>query len=311
MPLRISSSHPNCIWCATPFSLDAQSPFHRSEEHIIPECLGGTVITTDVCAGCNNKLGHQIDHLILHSQSIYEAGRAAGFSDNQLLPKRYDAVASSDLGTQVTLRVRDGNSTVVPNLKDATPYIGSSNGKVHLDQRHGLISSIAKQVRATHNLSTAEAIKKSKDLVEKALTRMESSHVVSDSEIGQNIRIENLSSNVLPQLSPRKAIPAVFKILYETLMLFTPPSAVKYRAGIATSLKLATLASAESESMLFKESLAVSASAKHTFGFMIESSKKLSVFVTFFGALRYSTRWSVQNHEIASIQWTQTSALTG
>ena len=43
-----------CIWCQKEFDTAPQ-------EHIIPECLDGYVVTDTVCAGCNHRIGSQLE----------------------------------------------------------------------------------------------------------------------------------------------------------------------------------------------------------------------------------------------------------
>lgn len=296
MKTVMGSSHQSCIWCGKPFSTEPESDNRRSEEHVVPECLGGTLVTTDVCVGCNNKLGSQVDHLIRHAQPIYEAGRKAGFSDAVLLPYTYRASASTDHGTQVNLIIRDGKSSVIPTLKKSSEsFIGSTNGDVCDDQRQGLILNIKKKILDAHGLPGEVAEKAARQLVEDALKTPQPGSVLSDSSIGQNIRIEEVSPTVLPLLSPCRATPAVFKILYETLALYAPPQVSSYCAGVKDELRKAVWGAPAGSDILKEDQLsAMSAQAAHEIGFEIESSTKLSVFVVFFGCLRYSVSWSVQ-----------------
>jgi len=55
----------NCIFC--------NSDRSKSEEHIIPENIGGTVIIDNVCKYCNSKFGSEVDIKLIKNRHIYDA----------------------------------------------------------------------------------------------------------------------------------------------------------------------------------------------------------------------------------------------
>jgi len=55
----------NCIFC--------NSSDKFSEEHIIPESIGGTVIINNVCIDCNSKFGAEVDIKLTKSKHIYDS----------------------------------------------------------------------------------------------------------------------------------------------------------------------------------------------------------------------------------------------
>jgi len=57
-----------CIFC---FRTDLETDF--SDEHIIPESIGGRLVLDQVCADCNSTLGHDVDPEILKIPDILKA----------------------------------------------------------------------------------------------------------------------------------------------------------------------------------------------------------------------------------------------
>lgn len=55
----------NCIFC--------NSSIKFSEEHIIPESIGGNVIINNVCIDCNSKFGSQVDIKLTKNKNIYDS----------------------------------------------------------------------------------------------------------------------------------------------------------------------------------------------------------------------------------------------
>jgi len=55
----------NCIFC--------NSSYKFSEEHIIPESIGGSVIINDVCVDCNSKFGAEVDINLTKNKNIYDS----------------------------------------------------------------------------------------------------------------------------------------------------------------------------------------------------------------------------------------------
>jgi hypothetical protein len=56
----MTDSPPRCIFCRVPLAGDHPP----SEEHVIPDALGGTLKITSVCKPCNSRLGREVDRLV-------------------------------------------------------------------------------------------------------------------------------------------------------------------------------------------------------------------------------------------------------
>lgn len=57
----------HCIFCFAelpPFEVRGRG------DHIFPEHILGTICTKDVCVGCNNMFGSEVDHLILEDRYV-------------------------------------------------------------------------------------------------------------------------------------------------------------------------------------------------------------------------------------------------
>ncbi len=57
-----------CIFCSR---TDLETNF--SDEHIIPESIGGRLVLDQVCAECNSGLGHDVDPEILKIPEVLKA----------------------------------------------------------------------------------------------------------------------------------------------------------------------------------------------------------------------------------------------
>lgn len=72
-----------CIICK-------QQKENLTKEHIFPDAIGGTLITTNVCKSCNDRLGHSIDHhlvnhwLIQSERMLLKIGGKSGIIPNPL-----------------------------------------------------------------------------------------------------------------------------------------------------------------------------------------------------------------------------------
>jgi len=73
----------SCVFC------DSSDGF--SEEHIIPESIGGSVIIKRVCRDCNNILGSEADAELVANRHIYDAYKQIGSTRNNLSFKFIDS----------------------------------------------------------------------------------------------------------------------------------------------------------------------------------------------------------------------------
>src|SRR5688572_16509784 len=108
--MRLPIKRHFCIWCGTELREGV-----RSDEHVIPDCLGGRLLSPDVCRECNSRFGAESDWKLLHDERIYHAAREAGLSHDELL-RNYEGITTTNGGMRVTLRVSDGVSRVVGGL---------------------------------------------------------------------------------------------------------------------------------------------------------------------------------------------------
>ena len=117
--MRLPIRHHFCIWCGSVLSDD-----QRSDEHIIPDCLGGRLKSPDVCRVCNSRFGSDSDWRLLNDRRIYTSAMRAGVPHDQFL-RTYEAIATTGNGQEVRLRVTDGTSRVIGGLGAKHVHIGS------------------------------------------------------------------------------------------------------------------------------------------------------------------------------------------
>ena len=82
-----------------------------SEEHIIPDALGGTIVIRQVCKPCNSKLGHDIDDALINSFPAQLARFTLGIANRDgKIPNPFGAGTTED-GRRVQVDVKDGIPT--------------------------------------------------------------------------------------------------------------------------------------------------------------------------------------------------------
>ncbi len=111
--------HHFCIWCGAALWDDA-----ASEEHVIPDCLGGRLRSPDVCRECNSTFGAESDWRLVHDESIYRAAMEAGVPHDEFMP-RYEVTTKTGTGLHVKLRVRNGVSRPAAGLAGPELYVGA------------------------------------------------------------------------------------------------------------------------------------------------------------------------------------------
>lgn len=103
----------NCIIC--------NNDRPKSEEHIIPENIGGTIIIHSVCKCCNDIFGHDVDCLLIKNRNIYDAyKKMEKFVDLNLKFEFKDAFCHLTDGTRIktSLRSNEDKSLTTKVKKD-------------------------------------------------------------------------------------------------------------------------------------------------------------------------------------------------
>ena len=129
-----------------------------SDEHIIPDSMGGYIHCYNVCKDCNSKLGDHVDkHLMNHffiqgARHNHQLKGKKGAMPNPLLG---DAV----LKTGERVRVEEENGVITPHLLPTAPVVSDDNRSFHmvLDKRdENLIPSIAQKMYKKMGLKPGE-----------------------------------------------------------------------------------------------------------------------------------------------------------
>lgn len=129
-----------------------------SDEHIIPDSMGGYIHCYNVCKDCNSKLGEQVDKHLMNHFFIQ------GARHNHHLKGKKDAIPNPLLGDAVLktgekVRVEGVNGVITPHLLPTAPVISDDNRSFHvvLDKRdEKLIPSIAQKMYKKMGLKPGE-----------------------------------------------------------------------------------------------------------------------------------------------------------
>jgi len=125
MEQKIKKGH--CIICH-------QDDVELSDEHVIPDAIGGYIHCFKVCKDCNSHLGENVDsHLLKHfliigSRHVHKLKGKKGAIPN---PLTGDGV----LSTGEKVRVEDVNGVATPRILPQSPEIADDNksGKITVD----------------------------------------------------------------------------------------------------------------------------------------------------------------------------------
>lgn len=129
-----------------------------SDEHIIPDSIGGYIHCFNVCKDCNSQLGDHVDkHLMSHFfiQGARHTHRLKGKKDSIPNPLLGDAV----LKTGEKVRVEEKNGVITPRILPTAPIIADDNRSFHvvLDKRdEKLVPAIAQKMYKKMGLKPGE-----------------------------------------------------------------------------------------------------------------------------------------------------------
>ncbi len=131
-----------CIFC---FRTDLETVF--SEEHIIPQSIGGRLVLDQVCAKCNGDLGHEVDTEVLKLPEILQALETLSIPHNRqgILRSYYDVKAETDDGIRKVRATEHGFEPLPQQLPD---------GSI-LTPDHRVIEDLSKRVRRDERLKNA------------------------------------------------------------------------------------------------------------------------------------------------------------
>lgn len=129
-----------------------------SDEHIIPDSMGGYIHCYNVCKDCNSKLGEQVDKHLMNHFFIQ------GARHNHQLKGKKDAIPNPLLGDAVLktgekVRVEEENGVITPHLLPTAPVMSDDKRSYHvvLDKRdERLIPSIAQKMYKKMGLKPGE-----------------------------------------------------------------------------------------------------------------------------------------------------------
>lgn len=117
----------HCIICH-------QDNMELSDEHVIPDAIGGYIHCYKVCKDCNSRLGDHVDiHLLNHflikgARHVHQLKGKTHFIPNPL-------IGDGLLNTGEKVRVEDVNGVVTPHILPKSPEISDDNksGRIIVD----------------------------------------------------------------------------------------------------------------------------------------------------------------------------------
>lgn len=232
-PVFLPELHERCIWCGESFT-----SVRRSNEHIIPESLFGRIVTLDVCVGCNNRLGAEVDCAFLCDGPTIEAAREAGFPPERFLT-RYRTRSVSARGLEIVTTVSGETSAVVPNFRDPNgSLVGDRNGVFDQGQLQHQKSLMLARILSKGVVLARETII---DRIEALYARAESSAgmEVWDKVLGEGLCLtEHTPTHAQgSQADPVLVSRGAGKMLYQFLRTLPPIAVQQEMAGPVTELK--------------------------------------------------------------------------
>ncbi len=134
-----------CIFCR-------QEKKH-SEEHIIPESIGGIVTISNVCRDCNSKLGTEVDSELNKHRHIYDAFSAIKKQYEIDLEFHFnDTYFEDERGNQIKVAKSNKSSKIIPTkIREGDFVIDHSDTKfiknqiTRIAKRQGIPDHVAQQ----------------------------------------------------------------------------------------------------------------------------------------------------------------------
>ncbi len=181
-----------CIFC------NASEDF--SEEHIIPESLGGSIIARNVCRRCNRVLGSQVDAELTEHRNIYDAYKQLGPNDFDLSFQFMD----------LSLSLPNGNKTKMPKRSDDAkiPVNRIGQDKFVVDENNSdFVKKYIRSKSKDKNLSLPETRRAISDYMEWAKRKEPS--IYEDNVVELKIGLEKgegLHNNIMNAKTPSRFI---------------------------------------------------------------------------------------------------------
>jgi len=115
-----------CLWCERRLVELEPEPWQtcvqRSDEHVVPENIGGKVKTRDLCRACNSQFGSICDHALAKDLRILRAAEQAGFKLTDFR-KSFRGTQKSETGRDVQMRYERGEFKPKPELRPSSDLL--------------------------------------------------------------------------------------------------------------------------------------------------------------------------------------------
>lgn len=139
-----------CLWCGKRFPESGDDPagdcVPRSDEHIIPESIGGKIKTRDVCCACNSHFGALCDHAMVDDQRIMRAAEEAGYKFTDFR-KTFKGTQKTETGGEVPTRYKQGQFKPRPQLRPTSALMVPAGewAKLRQQVRESLIVKVGRK----------------------------------------------------------------------------------------------------------------------------------------------------------------------
>lgn len=309
MKHTLQSSHNYCIWCDRLLcdrgsAVDCNAvagPRPRSEEHLIPACLFGELVSFDLCKCCNDFFGATCDHALLNDQRIVEAAKRAGINVRELW-SRFEITQMTPSGRRVRTIYKKNDGSEMgsyqpqPELKDLSRLmIVAPEGKVSVAQLGHLRARLVKKVGLKRlNLSSQQIESEVDKLLDETCRTPDEAHY--NPVIREWIKPSRLPPEgiVVRETRPWETEWSLAKICFELSQLLWPPNYREYCAPVLNELRAFLTARECSDDgksgvgiFTYSESLDCPAKKWHTVEGVV-CAFRASWRLTFFGTVSWS-----------------------
>lgn len=237
----LESKSQSCIWCKRGFLSDfveedrsiSFGPKRRSNEHIFPQCIGGRVVTPDLCKPCNDRFGAKVDLNLIRDERVMRAAKSLGIDEDEFLKPLgvIKGISSFSDGSSRPGKFKDGEVFSEPKLSN-----GSDLSISAFDQkfRQEDVKNLKKQLCKKHGAAHEKRVEK---LVNAMLAEPTKSHY--DPVLNEGLRpvMASTGLEVSIRSDPWKTDWCISKIFFETGRVLFSREYVSYLRPVFERLK--------------------------------------------------------------------------
>lgn len=148
--MLIQNQKTECLWCERRLVEFDPEPWQtcvpRSDEHIIPQNIGGKIKTRDLCRACNSHFGGICDHALANDERIFRAAEQAGFKFTDFRTS-FRGMQRTETGANVPTKYERGEFKPKPQLRPTSNLLVPFEEwkKLRLQVRGSLIAKVQRK----------------------------------------------------------------------------------------------------------------------------------------------------------------------